>query len=458
MTTPRRPCPPAPGPLEDYAAHFDDLFASLAQRQRFREYLAGLLLPRDRNKTLTALAGAEPLIGAGHRQVQALQWFLSESTWDAERINARRLTLLRSDPVTAPHAGGVVVVDDTGDRKDGHATAHVAYQYLGSIGKIAGGIVAVTTLWADERVYYPLHLVPYTPAARLPGGKSDPAFRTKPELAVELIAKADLPFRAVVADCFYGDNATFTGTLHRARLPYVLALKPHKGTWAPAQDPHTPIDAARVLAWNGPKEPGDWTAVLRHFRDGHTECWWAADATLVGWGPDRPRRLVVATTDPAALPAKTTWYLTSNLPRPGGPRAGALPWTPADLAEIVRIYGLRTWVEQGYKQVKDELGWADFQVRSDTAIRRHWTLVCCAFSFCWRTWFAEGSPPLGSAAHLGGASTSRAKGQERGAWRRRGGRAAAVLAGGPASGPGLVDPGHLATALVAGLVEHAPAC
>jgi hypothetical protein len=28
--------PPAPGPLEDYAAHFDDLFNSLAKRQAFR--------------------------------------------------------------------------------------------------------------------------------------------------------------------------------------------------------------------------------------------------------------------------------------------------------------------------------------------------------------------------------------------------------------------------------------
>ena len=29
------------------------------------------------------------------------------------------------------------------------------------------------------------------------------------------------------------------------------------------------------------------------------------------------------------------------------------------------------------------MGWADFQVRADRAIRRHWQLVCCAFSFCW---------------------------------------------------------------------------
>src|SRR5262249_45125839 len=43
-------------------------------------------------------------------------------------------------------------------------------------------------------------------------------------------------------------------------------------------------------------------------------------------------------------------------------------------------------------QVKDELGWADFQVRSDTAIRRHQALVNCAFSFCWAAWFADNPP------------------------------------------------------------------
>jgi hypothetical protein len=40
-----------------------------------------------------------------------------------------------------------------------------------------------------------------------------------------------------------------------------------------------------------------------------------------------------------------------------------------------------------------EIGWADFQVRSDPAIRRRWTLVCCAFSFCWQAWFAEHPAP-----------------------------------------------------------------
>ena len=57
----RAVCPPAAGPLEDYAACFDELFSRLAQRRGFREYLTGLLAPRDRNKALTGLA--EPIAG-----------------------------------------------------------------------------------------------------------------------------------------------------------------------------------------------------------------------------------------------------------------------------------------------------------------------------------------------------------------------------------------------------------
>jgi hypothetical protein len=54
MTTPKG-CPEAPAPLERYARLFDACFQSLAQRRAWREYLMGLLLPRERHKTLTAL-------------------------------------------------------------------------------------------------------------------------------------------------------------------------------------------------------------------------------------------------------------------------------------------------------------------------------------------------------------------------------------------------------------------
>jgi hypothetical protein len=393
--TARLPCPTAAGPLEDYAVHFDGLFASLAQRRGFRQYLTGLLAARERNKTLTCLAGAEPVAGAQHRAVQRLQYFLSESTWDYEAINQRRLELLLTNPATAPHADGVLVIDDSGDRKDGTATAHIGRQWLGRIGKTDNGIVTVSTVWADERIYYPLHACPYTPAAHFAKGRNDPAFRTKLQIATDLVAQAQqtgVVCRAVVADCFYGDYDDLRGQLSQAGLGFVMALKPHRGTWQYGDQAHTPVDAARALAWNGPDSPGDWTPVQRTFRDGHTETWWAAEATLGWWGPDGTTRLVIATKDPATLPGKATWYLATNLPRPGGPHdTPNSPHRAADLTELVRLYGIRHWIEQNYKQVKDELGWADFQVRSDTAIRRHQTLVNCAFSFCWDIWFDDQS-------------------------------------------------------------------
>lgn len=53
------------GPLEECAARFGDLFFSLAQRRGFREYLTGLPAPRERDRAITCLEGAEPVAGAG---------------------------------------------------------------------------------------------------------------------------------------------------------------------------------------------------------------------------------------------------------------------------------------------------------------------------------------------------------------------------------------------------------
>ena len=388
--TARLPCPPAPAPLEADAARFDELFASRAQRRGFRDCVGGLLRDGGRNKTLTCLAGTEPDVGAQHPEAQRLQWFLSESNWDEEKINDRRLEVLKEDPATRPHPGGVLIIDDSGDRKAGHATDCVSRQYIGSVGGIQNGIVAVTTTWADEAVYYPLHAEPYTPAPRLEGGRRDPAFRTKGQIAGELAGRAcgaGFPFRAAVGDCFYGPSESpgFVAGLREAGTPFVLGLKPNQRLARPDGEdgPRTPAEAARERDWGGPGRPGQWTRVERVFRDGHAETWWAADCRAGSYRIYGPMRLVVATTDPAALPECSTWYLATDFARPDLPTPPDPPRPAAALAEVVYLYSLRPWCEQDYKQGKNELGWADFQVRSSRAIRRHWILVNCAFSFCW---------------------------------------------------------------------------
>src|SRR5918995_3070124 len=233
--TRRLPVEPAPGPLEDYATRFDDLFRrARAQREGFRRYLEGLLLPAERNKTLTALANTEPVAGAQRKEAQSLQWFLSESGWDAQRVNERRLGLLFEDEGTAPDGEGVLVIDEHGERKWGTKTAHVGKQWLGNLGKTDNGVVSVSSLWAEEGVYYPLEVEPYTPAHHFEGGTSDPRFRTKLKIASQLVEKAvegSIPFKAVVADSFYGEDEGFKRSLSELGVGYVLALKPSHAWW-----------------------------------------------------------------------------------------------------------------------------------------------------------------------------------------------------------------------------------
>ena len=49
----------APAPLEEYAQHFDGLFGKSNQREGFRRYVEGLLLPSERHKTLTGVCYIE---------------------------------------------------------------------------------------------------------------------------------------------------------------------------------------------------------------------------------------------------------------------------------------------------------------------------------------------------------------------------------------------------------------
>lgn len=105
------------------------------------------------------------------------------------------------------------------------------------------------------------------------------------------------------------------------------------------------------------------------------------------FGPDRGRRLVIATVDRATLPEAATGY-----------RATALSVAATDLAGIVRLSSLRNGVKQQYKQVKTSLNWSQYQVWSDRAMRRHWTPVPNAIAFCWQAETRGPSPVMHVAA------------------------------------------------------------
>ena len=135
-----------------------------------------------------------------------------------------------------------------------------------------------------------MHFEPYTPSPHFEAGKQDPRFRTKLKIAselVELAVERNIPFGAVVADSFYGEDEGFKQRLSGFGVGYVLALKPSHAWWHRVGEIGSPYEAALAASetWEGERRPGDWLKVMRRFRDGHEEVWWALEVDVGPYGP-----------------------------------------------------------------------------------------------------------------------------------------------------------------------------
>jgi hypothetical protein len=186
----------------------------------------------------------------------------------------------------------------------------VARHYLGKRGKIDNGVVSVTSLWADEQVDYPVEREPYTPESSFPKGKNDSGFRTKLNIALQLVQQAlqeGWPFRAVVAENFYGEDRGLRNGRRKLKVPSVMALKPSHTWWHPETVAGSLKDVVHEVGWESAQCPGKWVAITRTFRDGSTQGWWALEVAAGPYGPEKTERAVVATTDPQTLPDLTTW-------------------------------------------------------------------------------------------------------------------------------------------------------
>src|SRR5258708_4177470 len=119
MPTPRKPTSSTTEAIDQFCAHFDDLLPRYEERTALRQYLIGLLLPREHNKTLVELGAIVP--GADR---QRLHHFLHDAPWDAEALNRRRLAQWQAHPHLGPPSHGAPLVDETGDPQPGSRTLH----------------------------------------------------------------------------------------------------------------------------------------------------------------------------------------------------------------------------------------------------------------------------------------------------------------------------------------------
>ena len=149
-----------------------------------------------------------------------------------------------------------------------------------------------------------------------------------------------------------------------------MGLRPSHGTWQQVDDPanppaFTPAEAAQRLP------PDAWQRTVRFDSHGKELVRYIAELELgPSYGPTKGVRLIAATLDPRQLKPESTWYLATSL-----------PLAEVSAEQVYEIYRLRDWIEHYYKPVKHELGWADYQVRPERAIVRHWQLVMLAYTF-----------------------------------------------------------------------------
>jgi SRSO17 transposase len=378
---------------------------------------------------------------------------------DAEALNRRRLQQWQAHPYLGPHAGGVLILDETGDPKRGHRIVLAAQQEMGKLGHVANGVVAVSSHWTDGARHAPVGVKPYRPANRLPKGRKDPDFHTKPALAWQLIEEAraaGIPFRLVVADSVYGENLTLEARLYQAQIPYVMGLRPSPdsahGAWQQVEDPahppaFTPAEAAQRLPLSA------WQRTVRFDSHGKELVRFITELELgKSYGPTKSTRLIAATLDPTQLKPESTWYLATSL-----------PLAQVSAEQVYEIYRLRDWIEHYDKPVKHELGWADYQMRSERAIVRHWQLALLAFTFS----LLVGALPAGVPSALDAPSDATipdadrpqsvpAGGKIRATQRPRQVRGAGRVDPDAAPGAGVALPLGSAAALLEALVERRP--
>ncbi len=84
---------------------------------------------------------------------QSLHHFLTESPWRAADLITERIRIILKMLVAREI---VLIIDDTGGRKKGKKTAYVKRQYIGNLGRVGNGIVAVTAYGVFEKITFSL--------------------------------------------------------------------------------------------------------------------------------------------------------------------------------------------------------------------------------------------------------------------------------------------------------------
>ena len=345
--------------LDVVARRIGARFARSETRDRVRAYLAGLLGPVQRKNSWQV---AEQI---GDADPYGVQHLMGRADWDPDEVRDD----LRGYVVGAlgdPEA--VLILDETGFLKKGTHSAGVARQYTGTAGRIENAQVGVFlayssrhgTAFLDRALYLPKEWTDDPKRCERAGIPEGTAFATKPQLAKAMLKRAfeaGVPTAWVTGDEVYGSDGDLRRWLEQEKRPYVLAVRSNQAVWVGFRQ-------ARVGALAASLSKRAWHKItIAAGSKGPRRYAWAWVAINHDLGPKWRRWLLVRKSLDGD--EELAYYLAAGPVR-------------ATLTRLAEVAGARWSIEGGFESSKQEVGLADYVVRSWAGWHRHVTLSLLA--------------------------------------------------------------------------------
>jgi SRSO17 transposase len=378
--------------FDDFVDRFGPLLGDDARTGRARAYLRGLLLDNDDNKTAEAIALK---VYGDPSQVRMTQVFLARSPWDDAPLRDELGTWV-ADALGSNE--GVIILDEGSFPKCGTKSVGVARQYCGELGKRANCQVAVYLAYAgnggyallDTRLYLPQEWTADPQRCRAAGVPENAVFRTKPQLAFELLRcwRGRLRHRWVTFDEVYGRDPAFLSGLEDLAERYIGEVPKDTRVWLQRPAVQEPgkgggRGAPRTKPRVAPGEPAPqtveqvaaalpataWQRVA--FRDG---------SKGVQYAEFTRRRVVVERDD---LPGPELWLVAQR----GSEQQTEVKYflsnaeVKCSLRELARAGHWRWPVEDGFLRGKQEVGLGEYEVQGWRGWHHHQTLCFLALWF-----------------------------------------------------------------------------
>jgi SRSO17 transposase len=358
--------------LDRYAGHFGRADTHLQARR----LVCGLLDGSDRRNVENI---AEAVNGG---VVRTMQKFITQGSWRDDDV----LSELRTHVVEVfGDDNAVLCVDETGFPKKGTKSVGVKRQYSGILGRVDNCQIGVFINYVsqgehmliDRRLYLPEEWAndgDRRAAAYVP---EEVVFRTKPELALEMVADAvahDMPFRFVTGDSVYGDSPTFVQGIRALRKLYVLDVSSEMHVWLQSPKrlrsgkPETrPISVADALgqvpekAWKK-MTVAEGSQGPRVYEYAELLVWFSEE----GMPTPTFERLLFRRSLGQKSEIK---YQRSNVP------------LQIKLPQLAQVGGQRWTIEQDFQAGKGECGLDEYETRGWTGWHHHTALSMLALFF-----------------------------------------------------------------------------